>query len=224
MQYYLVHGKMYGGLDDKKKPDYTNQWIRDPLKIGEEDPNNPEPPEQSPGQQLKYLIKVFGEPDFFDGTRNGLALWKNSTLRQRGHCYERVTISDYSTAFIDVWLTFSLPYARGDPGETRLLRDLTQLYQGFSYDPLKQVLYVDTTNINDTSAYAVVALRLITGKVNLSEAQQLLPKMLAFVNPRSKTYNPYATRQFTIEICQTLRDLRSSSSASATAGKTDQRV
>src|SRR6185503_18273781 len=183
--------------------DYTKvNWISQPLQPGQNDPYYAVAPDQSPSRQLPQIIKHYGPPDIFDASKFGLAVWKRDTLKKRGFCIERIIISDYPTNFIETWVYFPLPYARGDDVTTKLLADYMALDPSLGYDSIKQMIFNDATRIDNAIVYIVVALRLLIGKINLAEARQLLPMILNTVNPVSPSYNIQASQLYEMEICQ----------------------
>lgn len=183
------------------------QWLNKPFKQAQRDPHFPIPPNLSPAQQLNLLVNKYGTPDIIYPKPGGLAVWTSDTLKNRGFCFERITISDYPSNYLNYRMYLPLKSTRGTANTQQLIDDLAVLHPVVSYDEIKQILELDANRDDDAMALFIPVLRLITGKLTYTEAQQLFQPILESVNPYATNYDRNAAAHFETEICSTQKSI-----------------
>ena len=196
-----VNKKIKIEIDIPKNIPIVN-WIKTPFYFPQTDTKHPIAPDQSPTQQLKALIEVFGSPTLIDPTRTGMAVWTRNTLVARGACLERIILSDYQFNFVNMWLFFQISATRGDKKSEQITKDLYDLHPDVFYDEVKHVIDINSNRYEDCLAVLVVAVRFLNEEIHLKQAQNLITTYLDNVNQNSPNYKPNSVSEFKQEICQ----------------------
>lgn len=183
------------------------QWFNKPFKQAQKDPHFPIPPSLSPAQQLPLLIGKYGQPDVLYPKPGGVAIWTADTLKNRGFCLERITLSDYPSNYLNYRIYLPLKSTRGTLNTQQLIDDLAVLHPLISYDEIKQILELDANRDEDAMALFIPVIRLITGKLTYTKAQQLFLPILESVNPYSNNYDVHSAVHYEAELCATQRSM-----------------
>ncbi len=201
---YLAYSR--GGLTQEG---YTNgqtqmnlrvNWISQPHPSGNHG-------DASPGKRLTDVVQEFGLPDMIDVNQGGVAIWKRSTLRNRGFCWERVEIHDEQiphevpaphTDFLYVW--YHLPVrslTKGNMADyNRIVADIRALSESITFDPLKQVIRVRCHFMGAVAATLVLAKR-----IALQQAHNMYGPIVMSTMPGSENYDAQAYQKFSVELC-----------------------
>ena len=151
--------------------------------------------------QLNLLITEFGLPDLIDTNQNGLAIWKNNTLKQRGICWERITLNDSESHPIDLIYHFPLIQLQGQLGKEKVLEDICQFNEAIMFDHISQNINVKANYMGEAVALLSLAKRILTKEISVQQAHKILSDLTESVNPQSSHYDSNAYNRLKGELC-----------------------
>jgi len=154
-----------------------------------------------PAQQLSAMISEFGLPELIDVNQGGVAMWKQSTLLQRGFCWNRVVLQDTPNYFVQISYVFPLLQLRGQLELTKALDDLRAFHPAVLFDQTNQTLHAKANSPQQAVVLLVLSKRLLSKELTLQQVQNLLEPVLSSMEQRSNNYDPNAYNKFKIELC-----------------------
>jgi hypothetical protein len=154
-----------------------------------------------PSQQLSVMIREFGLPDLIDVNQGGLALWKQTTLAQRGFCWDQVILQDVPSYFVRISYSFPLIQLRGRLELTKALDDITDFHPAVLFDQTNQSINAKANSPQQAVVLLVLSKRLLSKELTLQQVRNLLNSMLTSVESKSQNYDPNAYSKFKIELC-----------------------
>lgn len=201
--FYLYRKNFFKKFNNSNNPNNSSNlnsllWINTPHPSGKYGSFNP-------AERYPDLIKKFGEPDLIDKNPGGVAIWKRSTLRERGHCWERVEIHDEQiphtkpaphTDFLYTWYRLDVPDDK--------VTDVLSLSESVTYDPLKRVVRARCHFTGANNATLVLAKKIATGEITLQQAKTSYGPYIMATAPTSATYDPKAEESYVKELCDYL--------------------
>ena len=134
------------------------------------------------------MIREFGLPDVIDVNRNGMALWKQSTLVQRGFCWQQVTLRDQIDYCVVITYLFPIQLLQW----IQLLDDLHDFNAAVTYNRLDQTIRVQGQTPQEVVVLSTLAKRILASQLTLQQAQHLIPQMLSAIDPQAINYDPDA--------------------------------
>jgi len=176
-------------------------WAQQSIHLYAKNPYHPAPTDQNPNHQIYKLISTFGPPDVINTDSRGFAVWRYSTLKNRGSCFDRIFINDQSDNFITIWMHYPYPIICDLSRRIQLTNDLLTLDYHIDYDEKRNNLVISGNRLSDITVYLVVAIRLINGQLTLLEAKQMIAVLLDKVNPQSFYFDPLTEYRHHEEIC-----------------------
>ena len=154
-----------------------------------------------PSQYLPIIIQELGIPDIIDTNQGGLALWKKSTLLQRGYCWNQIIIRDTEKNFVITNYQFPLLQLQGQLGLDSAISDLRKFSNLATYDLSDQVIIVKGDSIQHNTVLLALIKRFLSREVTMSLAHNLLPSLLLSIDPKSKDYDINTYTKLKLELC-----------------------
>lgn len=156
----------------------------------------------SPGKRFPQVIQEFGLPDIIDVNPNGVAIWKKTTLAQRGFCWDRVEIHDEQLPHIDpsphVDFLYTWYYL---PVPDHLVTDVRAVSDSVTYDPLKKMLRARCHAMGPNIATMALCKRIATGEITLQQARNLYGPTIMSTMPGSENFDHEAKKKLELELC-----------------------
>ena len=157
----------------------------------------------NPTQRLNDVISKYGIPDVIDKKRGGSAIWKKSTLENKGACWDRIEIRDEQIPhespgphvdFLYYWYKLNVP--------EELICDITKLSESVTYDTLKKMLRVRCHFSGAIVSTMVLAKRISTKEITLDEAKKAYGLFIFSTMKGHEMYNPDAEESMIKELCE----------------------
>ena len=155
----------------------------------------------SPSQYLPQMIQEFGIPDIIDTNQGGLALWKQSTLSQRGYCWDQIIIRDAEKNFVIVKYQFPLARLHGQLDLDEAISDLRKFSNLATYDLSDQVIIVKGDSIQHNIVLLTLIKRFLSREITVLLAQDMLLPLLLSIEPKSKDYDINTYTRLKLELC-----------------------
>lgn len=145
--------------------------------------------------KLPQLVQELGEPDIFDPTVGGNAIWKERSLKNRYYgLFKRVELHDENVPNMNpivfkgslyTWVQIDL-----SPG---FVKKLTTIVPFTMYDRQKKWLLVRTDTLDNNLAVIALVCSLKKGHVSFSQvsSHHLLKKYMISICPQSEHFNRY---------------------------------
>ncbi len=156
---------------------------------------------KNPAQKLSHMIAEYGLPDLVDVNQGGLALWKQTTLAQRGFCWNEVRLYDNLNYFVNISYFFPLLQLRGKLEFKKALNDINHFDPAVLFDQTNQTINVKANSPQQAIVLLVLSKRLLSKELNLQQSQNILNSILLSIQPKSKSYDPNAYNKFKLELC-----------------------
>lgn len=172
------------------------KWISTPYTGGNYGTSNP-------GERLDDIVNEFGKPDLIDKSPGGVAIWKKQTLKNRGHCWERIEIHDEQvphkdpaphTDFLYTWYKLDVPINK--------INDVRALSKSVTYDPLRKLVRARCHFMHANVATLVLAKRIAKNEMTLEEARKSYGPFIFSGVKEHKMYNPKAYENMLNELCK----------------------
>lgn len=144
-----------------------------------------------PKERLPDLVKEFGNYDSIDKSSGGQAVWKESTLKSRGHPWSRIEIRDEEISHPSPAPHFDFLYTWLKVGklEKNIAAKILAVSESISYDPLKGELRARCHFMGANAATLWLALKIIKGEdVTEEDYSDAIMKTV----PTSDIYSPGA--------------------------------
>lgn len=163
----------------------------------------------APSERINDVIKEFGKPSMMDPREGGGAVWFKKDLGNKP--YEIVAIYDEAIPhnkpakhadFLYTWVKLKVPLSK--------LTSILSLSKSVAYDPLKELLQVRCHFMGANKATIVLAIRIATGKLSLSEIRKnkLYAKYIFKTVKGHSLYDPKAEEKYEKEINTYINNLR----------------
>src|SRR5437016_2423312 len=156
---------------------------------------------RAPAQQLSGFIREFGMPDLIDVNTSGLALWKRSTLIQRGCCWDKVVLNDKPLSFVTISYVFPLLRVRGQVDYPQALDTLAQFHPAVFFDQITQTINAKANSLPLAVVLLVLAKRLLNKELTLQQVHNLVGSMSSSIDHTAVNYDPDAYDKYKIELC-----------------------
>ena len=126
-------------------------------------------------EQWKLLYKKFGPPSSLDPSEHGLALWKNTDLKKKGYCWERLFIHDFRVNSIYLWVKADFKNnLRGQSSTQNIINNVQKLNKSIEYDPVYNLIKVTASNLDNAISLLIVSSQMIRDNLSLEKGKQLL--------------------------------------------------
>ena len=150
---------------------------------------------------LNILFQEFGKPDLMDQSQDGLAIWKNTTLKQRGFCWQRLILNDSQTHPIELLYHLPLIQLQGKIGTDEALENVKLFDPSIMFDKIHQNLHIKANTMTEAIVLITLAKRVITKEISYQQAQTLMPTLIESVDQKSPNYDQNAYNRFKNELC-----------------------
>ena len=156
----------------------------------------------NPKDRFKDVVAEFGEPDYVQGQRGGMAVWSKNTLKSRGHCWDRVLMLDEQIPhenpgphvdFLYSWYSLYVPNDK--------INDVRAVSESITYDPLKRQVMGRCHFMGANAATVLLGKRVATGEMTLDEAKKNYGPLIMKTVKGHKTYDTNAYNSYIKELC-----------------------
>lgn len=156
----------------------------------------------NPKDRYKDVVNEFGEPDYVQSKRGGMAIWSDSTLKSRGHCWDQVLMLDEQIPhekpgphvdFLYSWYSLYVPDDK--------VNDVRDISESITYDPLKRQVRGRCHFMGANAATVLLAKRVATGEMSIKDAKDNYGPYIMKTIKAHKTYDSNAYKSYIKELC-----------------------
>lgn len=127
----------------------------------------------TPVKVYDYIVKKFGNPDFIDQNRGGLAIWYSKKLEKKKYIYLKIEVKDEQIFHDQINKHVDSLYVYFDIEiHKHLINDVMKISDAIMYDKLKKNIIIRCHDLDRINILFLFIIRFITNEMTIKDIHE----------------------------------------------------